>query len=159
MNQTLTIISGGQTGVDRAALDAAIKLELPHGGWCPAGRRCEEGVIAEQYRLKETPSPDYVQRTEWNVRDSDATLIFNLGDLSGGTALTAVFAEKHRKPLLAVRLEDSYVTWSPAALDWLRQIKPGRLNIAGPRASKSPEIEALTREALERLLRDWLSGK
>jgi predicted Rossmann-fold nucleotide-binding protein len=80
----LKIISGGQTGADRAALDFAIKHGMPHGGWCPQGRIAEDGPIDAKYQLHETPSADYVQRTEWNVRDSDGTVIFSVGkELSG----------------------------------------------------------------------------
>jgi len=86
------IISGGQTGVDRGALDAAARLGIAHGGWCPRGRRAEDGEIPERYRLRETPSRRYAQRTAWNVRDSDATLVLIEGDLAGGTALTVRLA-------------------------------------------------------------------
>ena len=88
------IISGGQTGADQAALDAAIKLDIPHGGWCPKGRRAEDGPIAPQYRLKETSRSDWRQRTEWKVRDSDGTVIFTIGDkLTRGSKATAKLAD------------------------------------------------------------------
>ena len=74
----ITILSGGQTGADRAALDFAIEYGLPHGGWCPRGRLAEDGPIDERYELTETPSHRYAQRTEWNVRDSDATVVFSI---------------------------------------------------------------------------------
>ena len=97
----LKIISGGQTGADRAALDFAIKHRVPHGGWCPAGRLAEDGPIASRYQLNETPSLDPAQRTEWNVRDSDATVIFSLTPiLHGGTKLTEEFAHVYGKPVL-----------------------------------------------------------
>lgn len=83
------IISGGQTGVDRAALDWAIANRIPHGGWCPKGRRAEDGPLPRRYKLRETPSRSYAQRTRWNVRDSDATLIFSAANsLTGGSELT-----------------------------------------------------------------------
>lgn len=89
------IISGGQTGADRTALDWAIEHDIPHGGWCPAERRAEDGVIPERYRLQETPAHNYEQRTRWNVHDSDATLIVSLAEeLSGGTLATRQWAEK-----------------------------------------------------------------
>jgi len=95
------IVSGGQTGADRAGLDWAIAHGIAHGGWCPQGRRAEDGPIDPRYLLRETPSCEYRQRTEWNVRDSDATAIFTFaGSLSGGSKLTAVFADQYRKPWL-----------------------------------------------------------
>uniref|UniRef100_UPI0025796DED putative molybdenum carrier protein n=1 Tax=Ralstonia sp. RL TaxID=1839756 RepID=UPI0025796DED len=102
------IISGGQTGADRAAFDWAIVNCLPHGGWCPKGRKAEDGVIPDEYRLSETPSRSYRQRTEWSVRDSDATLIFTLdGKLDGGSKRTDEFAIKLNKPYLHVCRESS----------------------------------------------------
>lgn len=84
------IISGGQTGADRAALDFCIENGFPHGGWCPKGRKALDGPLSENYHLSETPSANYLQRTEWNARDSDATVIFTLGDaVTGGSRRTA----------------------------------------------------------------------
>src|SRR5882672_9816398 len=100
------IVSGGQTGVDRAALDVAIALRIAHGGWCPAGRRAEDGRIPRCYRLRETTSREYRVRTTRNVADADATLILCDGPLRGGTALTARVAAERRKPLLVVDLAD-----------------------------------------------------
>src|SRR5437660_8982603 len=96
------LISGGQTGVDRAALDVAIELGLPCGGWCPKGRRAEDGRIPGRYPLKETPSWVYPQRTEWNIRDSDGTLVLTLSRATGGTALTIHLAKSMRKPVLII---------------------------------------------------------
>ena len=99
MPKILKIVSGGQTGADRAALDWAIANGVDYGGWCPKGRRSEDGTIPSQYQLQETLSTDYLQRTEWNVRDSDGTVIFSLGEhLTGGSWRTVEFAIKHRKP-------------------------------------------------------------
>ncbi len=93
------IISRGQTGADRAALDWAIAHGIPHGGWCPAGRRAEDGVIPERYYLRETPARRYQQRTQWNVRDSDATLIISLSaELIGGSLATGEWANKMNRP-------------------------------------------------------------
>jgi hypothetical protein len=112
------IVSGGQSGVDRGALDAAMTIGLECGGWCPRGRRAEDGVIADIYSLQETPSTDYNQRTEWNVRDSDATLILNEGALVGGTALTLELARRLNKPCLVIQLDEQL---SEEISPWLDQ--------------------------------------
>src|SRR5262249_51813093 len=133
----LTIISGGQTGVDRAALDVALELDLPCGGWCPKGRRAEDGIIPERYPLRETPLADYSQRTEWNARDTDATLVLTWGPAAGGTALTIELAKLHGKPCLEVDLAAS-----PDAAEvraWLNAEAVRTLNVAGPRASAGGE--------------------
>src|SRR5919108_3104860 len=96
------VVSGGQTGVDRAALDAAAEVGLRTGGWCPRGRRAEDGALAALYTLRETPSRGYAQRTEWNVRDSDATLVLCRGAPRGGTALTLRVAKRCGRPVLVV---------------------------------------------------------
>ena len=128
------IVSGGQTGVDQGALDAAIALGLEHGGWCPRGRICEQGVIPARFRLQETDSERYAVRTERNVVDSDATLIVHYGPLTGGTALTAELAERHRRPCYCVDLAAG-----PPDLEdlrrWLREHHVRVLNVAGPRAT------------------------
>ena len=95
-----SIVSGGQTGVDRAALDTALKLEIPCGGWCPKDRRAEDGVLDVMYPLLETPLQRYSQRTEWNVRDSDGTLVLYQEFLTGGSAYTVELAKKYERPLL-----------------------------------------------------------
>jgi hypothetical protein len=132
------IVSGGQTGVDRAALDAAEQLGIEHGGWCPRGRRAEDGVIPDAYRLRELPSDDYAARTEQNVIDSDATLILYEGRLEGGTLLTRRFADERSRPWLLVKLSRP-----PSAEDferWLMEFRPSVLNVAGPRESSRPGI-------------------
>src|SRR5262245_55320595 len=103
---TLEIRSGGQTGVDRAALDVALELGLPCGGWCPRGRRAEDGPIPDHYPLRETRSPAYPVRTRWNVRDSDGTLILTRGRPDRGTLLTEELARDMGKPLLVVGLNE-----------------------------------------------------
>ncbi len=132
------VISGGQTGVDRAALDVALKLGIPCGGWCPRGRRAEDGPLKEIYPLQETPSSGYTQRTQWNVRDSDGTVVLYKSSLSGGSALTVELAKEHNKPCLVIDLcEDS----SPEILlDWLKRHKIQTLNVAGTRESGSADI-------------------
>ena len=99
MNKIPRIVSGGQTGADRAALDWALSHNLPCGGWCPKGRKAEDGTIDPKYPLKESSSGSYLQRTEWNVLDSDATVLFFIApSLSGGSKKTVEFAKKHNKP-------------------------------------------------------------
>jgi hypothetical protein len=146
----VTILSGGQTGVDRAALDFAIEFSLPHGGWCPRGRKAEDGPIDERYQLAETPSPRYSQRTEWNVRDSDATVVFSIAsEVSGGTALTIAIAQRLGKPWLHLSAEAVSAEGADPAevlLDFLVAHRVSRLNIAGPRASQEPEVAAFVRQ-------------
>jgi hypothetical protein len=135
------IISGGQTGVDRAALDAAIKLGIPHGGWVPKGRRTEDGALPERYRVRETATPVYAERTEKNVLAADGTLIISRGKLTGGSRVTRQMAEKHARPWLHVDL--GLVPAFKAALaikEWLTANRIAVLNVAGPRASKDPRI-------------------
>jgi 3',5'-cyclic-AMP phosphodiesterase len=132
------IVSGGQTGVDRGALDAAIQLAIPHGGWCPKGRKALDGKIKETYQLAETDSTDYSQRTEWNIRDSDATLILSWGQLSGGTALTCQLAKKMNKPLLIIDLCQPILKYK--FTDWIKLHHIRLLNIAGPRQNSTTNI-------------------
>jgi hypothetical protein len=146
------IVSGGQTGVDRAALDVARALRIPHGGWCPKGRLAEDGVIPRRYQLTETELPDYAQRTERNVLDSDATLILCRGRPSGGTELTRHLAVRHRKPHVVVDLLQP-IDW-PGLRVWLAAQAAGTLNVAGPRESQSPGIHAQAMEFLRELLGD-----
>jgi hypothetical protein len=147
----LKLVSGGQTGVDRAALDAARALGIPCGGWCPRGRRAEDGPIGAEYPLQETPSADYEQRTEWNVRDSDATLVLVRGQPSPGTLLTIDLARRMRRPLLIVDLGGAP---DPAQVRRLvEDERVGVLNVAGPRESQNTGIGGVAREFLERALR------
>jgi hypothetical protein len=146
----ITIISGGQTGADRAALDFAIEHGFSHGGWCPAQRRAEDGEIPAQYLLQETPSSHYAQRTEWNVRDSGATVVFSIRSrLTGGTRLTFELARRLGKPVLHLSREEAVI---PVAADRLRAFINERrvktLNLAGPRASQEPEIGAFVQAVL-----------
>lgn len=144
------IASGGQTGVDRAALDVALARGLPCRGWCPRGRRAEDGPLPARYPLVETPGADYPQRTEWNVRDADATLVLYAAKVDRGTALTCRLARRWRRPLLRLDLLDDP---EPARLlPWLREQGVTVLNVAGPRESRSPGIYARARAFLERAL-------
>lgn len=146
------VVSGGQTGVDRAALDVALELGIPCGGWCPKGRRAEDGPIAARYPLRETDSTEYPVRTERNVKDSDGTLILNLGPLEGGTALTLKFARTYNKPHLVLDLSEP---GDPAFVrEWLRNEKVCVLNVAGPPESARPGIYAKALEFLKTMLQD-----
>jgi hypothetical protein len=141
------IVSGGQTGVDRAALDIALALGIPHGGWCPSGRKAEDGRLPERYLLEETPSSDYAPRTRWNVRDSDGTLVLTRGEAIGGTALTIKTAEEQRKPLLTYDLGTGP---GPETIrTWLSREGIAMLNVAGPRESESPGVYDLAKSLLE----------
>jgi len=146
------IISGGQTGVDRAALDAGLRYGIAVGGWCPAGRRAEDGQIPERYPLEELDSPDYAARTEKNVVAADATLILNFGLLADGTKLTVRLARKNRKPYLVVQLDRDT---DPATVAvWIRALGVRVLNIAGPRESKRPGVYACALRFVQKLLEE-----
>lgn len=147
------IVSGGQTGVDRAALDVALELSIPCGGWCPQGRRAEDGEIPDRYPMQQTASPEYRVRTEKNVLDSDGTLILHRGDISGGTELTEKLAAKHERPRLLVELPDA--TNIDHVRRWLRDRHIAVLNVAGPRESSSPGIY----DAARAFLRELLAGQ
>jgi len=144
------VISGGQTGVDRAALDVARELGVPCGGWCPRGRRAEDGPIPESYPLRETPSASYPERTAWNVRDSDGTLVVTRGRPRGGTALTVSLARRAGKPVIVANLEGGANAAEIGAFLLEHRIRV--LNVAGPRESEAPGIHdqaaALLRELL-----------
>ncbi|QEG00903.1 Putative molybdenum carrier [Stieleria maiorica] len=131
------IISGGQTGVDRAGLELAIAHRIQHGGWCPKGRLSEDGSIPSRYDLVEMDTAEYPPRTEQNVIDSDATLILYEQRLKGGTLLTRRYAARWNKPCLSVAME---VTSPGEVRQWLDQVQPETLNIAGPRESSVPGI-------------------
>jgi predicted Rossmann-fold nucleotide-binding protein len=146
------IVSGGQTGVDRAALNAAMELGIPCGGWCPRGRRAEDGAIPRKYPLQETESRNYHKRTKLNVRDSDATLILNRGELEGGTAYTVRLAEKMGKPYLIVALDGPRD--SEPVVAWLDEKGIQVLNVAGPKESKRPGIYDQSLRFLRTVLQD-----
>ena len=137
-NPLQKIVSGGQTGVDRAALDAALEAQLACGGWCPREREAEDGAIPARYPLAETPGRDPAQRTAWNVRDSDATLILVRGLLRGGTALTAERAAAEGRPCRIVDLAGQPDPGDVRA--WIRSAGVQVLNVAGPRESEAPGI-------------------
>lgn len=143
------IVSGGQTGADRTALDWAMAQGVAHGGWCPEGRLAEDGMIPARYQLTELPGAGYRQRTKANVRDSDGTLIVSLSSvLSGGSLQTVKFAQDLKKPWLHVH---------PGSCDrdsiigWINTNRIGILNVAGPRESKEPAIGEFTVSMLNHL--------
>lgn len=142
------IVSGGQTGADRAGLDAAMKAGLPVGGYCPKGRLAEDGTVPEHYPLVEMTKGGYSARTERNVIESDGTLIFNIGKLSGGTRLTVECARKHNKPHLVIQLDAAKPNAATLA-EWLDQNNIRVLNIAGPRESKTPGVHQMASRFLD----------
>jgi hypothetical protein len=147
------IVSGGQTGADRAALDFAIEHGMQHGGWCPQGRLAEDGPIDARYELKETPSADDVQRTEWNARDSDGTVVFSIGEtLTGGSKKTVELARRHRKPVLHLCKTNGVFAPELVLRRFIGDHGIDVLNVAGPRASKEPEVAAFVQEVLEKTL-------
>lgn len=148
------IVSGGQTGVDQAALQVAIELQIEHGGWCPQGRICETGIIPKQFLLQETQSAKYSVRTEKNVIDSDGTLILYRDQLSGGTALTQRMARKHQRPLEIINLS-TQLDFSPVRR-WLLKNKIRCLNVAGPRESTAMGIGRQSQQFLQQLFQHEL---
>lgn len=156
------VVSGGQTGADRGGLDAAIHCGVPHGGWCPKGRLAEDGAVPAKYDLKETTSRDYAKRTEANVVDSDATVVFSRGKPTGGTKLTIALCERHGRPHLLVDLGVLRESQAISLISsWLRGIPADGggnvpavrvLNIAGSRESKAPGIAASVKRILTNVL-------
>ena len=146
------IVSGGQTGVDRAALDWAIGQGIVHGGWCPRGRKAEDGPIAPRYLLWETESQDYLERTRRNVEGSDGTLILSRGPIQGGTLNTQRFVEESGKHGHYLQLDSEHGDALVAdLLAWLERHAIAVLNVAGPRESERPGIYAQTIRFLDRL--------
>ena len=146
------VISGGQTGADRAGLDVALCYKFPHGGWCPKGRKAEDGPIGGQYQLTETPSANYLQRTEWNVRDTDGTIVFTFApQITGGSLRTVDFAKKHKKPCLHISRGSLF---QPETLiqEFIKEHDIKLLNIAGSRESKEPGINEWAKGVLDRAL-------
>ena len=142
------LVSGGQTGADIAALDVALLHGFPHGGWCPKGRKSLEGPIPAQYRLIETPSASYLQRTEWNVRDTDGTVVFTFAVVvTGGSLKTIGFARKHRKPCL--HISKGGVGQAAALRKFVADHGIRTHNVSVSRESKSPGIDDWVIEVTE----------
>jgi hypothetical protein len=151
------IISGGQTGADRAALDLAINLGIFHGGWCPKGRIAEDGKISKIYSLQETLSEDCNVRTTANVTDSDGTLIIIKNPPTQGTLFTIEEAKRLKKPYFILQLLDGYHL--EEVIDWIKNNDIHEINIAGPRASQEPEIYNMVYMVLEKILRELRKWK
>ena len=138
------IVSGGQTGADRGGLDAALRVGIEHGGWCPRGRKAENGAIPDRYRLSETEAEEYRVRTEANVQDSDVTVVFSYGELTGGSLYTAELCRLHAKPCLHVDLTlppaDARCLVAGFLSEYASQRGPLVVNIAGSRESLAPGI-------------------
>ena len=150
------IHSGGQTGADIAALELAVEKGFPHGGWCPKGRRSLAGPIPDCFELKETPSDDYLQRTEWNVRDTDGTVVFTLSEeATGGSLKTIDYTRKHQKPCLHLSQSDQQLeSFTNRLLDFIGEHGIETLNVAGSRESKEPGIHDWVREVLESVIQN-----
>ncbi len=167
------IISGGQTGADRGGLDSAMECGIPHGGWCPKGRRAEDGTIPERYNLVESASSNYLDRTEQNVIDSHATLVFSHGRPTGGSLKTIEFCQKHHRPCLHVDLDSSRDDGAIArsigswfiggGLQMAGSPTPPPnpvVNVAGSRESKAPGIQERVGRIMTKLLTgtEYLAG-
>jgi len=152
------IVSGGQAGVDRGALDAALEAGFPCGGWAPEGRTAEDGRVPERYPLQELAGAGYEERTLQNVLDSDGTAIFHTGALRGGTRQTMLHCVEHGKPFELV--DATRTAPRDAALklaDFVERNRLSVLNVAGPRASKWPQAHAYAYATVNEMLKK--SGK
>ena len=148
------IVSGGQTGADIAALELALERGFPHGGWCPKGRRSLAGPIPDCFELRETPSDGYLQRTEWNVRDTDGTVVFTLSkNATGGSLKTIDYTRKHQKPCLHLSQADPQLeNFTHRLLDFIGEHDIETINVAGSRESKEPGIHNWVREVLDSVI-------
>ena len=156
----MKLISGGQTGADRAALDAAIALKIPHGGWLPKGRKTEAGPLPQHYHLKELDSGRYRDRTEKNITASDGTLICSFGPLTGGSALTEALALKHNRPCLHIDFNYYSPTKAVTTVEkWLAEHALNIVNVAGPRASGEPRIYTAVYTLLTSVNWTWNRGR
>ena len=150
MIEVKKIISGGQTGADRAALDFAIENNIPHGGWIPKGRKAEDGRLPDKYHLQEMNTTSYSKRTEQNIIDSDGTVIISHGKLTGGSLLTQELAVKHNKPCIHLDINKTKIIDAIESLNaWIKKNKIEILNVAGPRASKDESIYKVTKDIFE----------
>ncbi len=149
--QNITIISGGQSGVDRAALDFALENGINCRGWCPHGRLAEDGIIPHKYPLKETLTTDYNERTRKNIEDSDGTIIIYYRLMDKGTLFTLDVVHSMRKPTFVIQLDNNQTFEKEKLINWLEQNEISVLNVAGPRESSNPGIYELTSKFLQNL--------
>ena len=147
------IISGGQTGVDRAALDIAIELGIPYSGFCPKGRRAEDGIIPSKYDLIEIDSIEYTDRTIKNIECSEGTLILHIDIISNGTALTKEYCIQKDIPVMKINILGEKKLSRLNFIHWLRENSIDILNIAGPRESEGA-IYNVSKNVLYHLLYD-----
>lgn len=158
MRTEIKIVSGAQTGVDRGALDAALEAGVPCGGWCPEGRKAEDGMIPDIYPVRVIPGAGYAARTRQNVLDSDATLIIYFNELSGGTKYTLNCCRTENRPYLLINANKDNVDDAVRSLkEFVREHQLAILNVAGPRASNVPSAHGYTQNLMSRLL-DSLTG-
>ena len=144
------IISGGQTGADRAGLDTAIAKGIPHGGWIPKGRKTEDGLLPDKYNLSEMTTKSYPKRTEKNILDSDGTMIISHGKITGGSSLTRKLAKQHVKPWIHLDMNDLSIKEAAEQLSrWITGHNIKTLNVAGPRATKDLAIHMKASEVLD----------
>lgn len=159
MKPPFKILAGGQTGADRAALEWALANGVPHGGWCPRGRKAEDGRIPSRFRLKETRSRTYAVRTRWNVRDSDGTVVFSRHRrLLGGTRRTVEAARKLGKPLLHLAGSLDAAEAARQLDAFVRRHRIAVLNVAGPRVSEEPGIGEFVQAVLTRVFKSRETG-
>jgi len=144
------IISGGQLGADQAALDAAIKYNFPHGGWIQKGRKIKNGILPDKYELEEMSVAGYKERIEQNVIDSDGTVIFSHGELTGGADYSMKMTERHKRPTLHIDLEEMPGFIAASKINtWVIENNIEVLNVAGSRASEDPDIYRNTMYIIE----------
>jgi len=149
----MKIVSGGQTGVDRAGLDAALDCNIEAGGWCPEGRKAEDGKIADIYPLTELTNAGYRKRTLKNVQDSDGTVIIYFSRLSGGTKLTVEFCTKEQKPHVLIDANQfSETQATQKIINFITDFKIQTLNVAGPRASNEVRAYSYTKSVITGLI-------
>lgn len=147
------IVSGGQIGVDQAALDVAIKLGVPHGGWIQKGRKTQRGILPEKYQLKEMPVAGFKDRIEQNVIHSDGTLIISHGELTGGADYSQKMAKEHNRPCLHIDLNEASVDMAGSKINtWIIENEIEVLNVTGSRTSEDAKIYKETMVIVEEII-------